>query len=120
MLTNVIVALFVIANVSLVENALTAQLGMANIIDSVIFTSSQLTGLVSFLMGGYLGLFFQPRPLPNKMIAWMILLAIVSFTLLVWLTQRWGINFFYGKTYNIFLQSAAISAFVLLLCSRVI
>lgn len=119
MLTNVIAALFVIANVSLVEKVLNAALGIADVIHPALLMSSQITGLISFLLGGYLGLFFQPRHLSGRITGGMLLLAIASFTLLVVMTQRWGIDFFYGKTYNLFLQVSAVSVFVLLLCSRV-
>ncbi|WP_341532861.1 acyltransferase family protein [Sodalis glossinidius] len=114
MLTNVIAALFIIANVSLLENALTAGLGIASIIDV-----ESVNG-VSQLFIGWLSRSLFPAPaFAAEGNGGLILLALASFTLLVWLTQRWGINFFYGKTYNVFLQGAAISVFILLLCSRV-
>lgn len=112
-------ALLLLANLTLLEKGLTSVFGMPEVIHPSLLMSSQVYGLVSFLLGGYFGLVYQPKTLPRIQYWGGGLVALVSFCLLTWLTQHWEITYFYGKFYNLPLQMTAVIVFYLILHTRV-
>lgn len=118
MIVKVVFALFLLANLSLVEKALSSLFGIPLVIHPSLLMSSQVYGLVSFLLGGYLGLIYRPTVLARSTYWVGALVALASFCLLTLLTQRWGIAYFYGKFYNPLLQITAVIVFYLMLHTR--
>lgn len=118
MLIYVIAALFLLANLTLVEKIMNSLFGIPSFIHPALLMSSQVFGLVSFLIGGYFGLVYQHTPLSARHYLPGIALALLSFCALTWLTQHWGIVFFYGKFYNLPLQISAVCLFYLMLHTR--
>ncbi|MFT8210054.1 MAG: acyltransferase [Symbiopectobacterium sp.] len=118
MLIYVIAALFLLANLTLVEKTMNSLFGIASFIHPALLMSSQVFGLISFLIGGYFGLTYQHTTLSVRQYFSGIALALLSFCVLTMLTQQWGIVFFYRKFYNLPLQISAVCLFYLMLHTR--
>ena len=118
MLICVIAGLLLLANLTLVEKIMNSLFDIPPFIHPALLMSSQVFGLVSFLIGGYLGLVYQHTPLSARHYLPGIVLALLSFCTLTLLTQHWGIVFFYGKFYNLPLQISAVCVFYLMLHTR--
>lgn len=113
-----IAALLLLANLTLIEKIMNSLFSIPTFIHPVLVMSSQVYGLVSFLIGGYFGLTYRHTTLPTRHYFLGIALALLSFCVLTGLTQQWGIVFFYGKFYNLPLQISAVCVFYLVLHTR--
>lgn len=118
MLIYLIIALILLANLTLIEKIMNSLFGIPFFIHPALLMSSQVFGLTSFLIGGYFGLVYRHTILSARDYFPVAALALLSFCVLTWLTQQWGIVFFYGKFYNLPLQITAVCVFYLMLHTR--
>lgn len=108
--TMLIIMVFV-SNLTLV-NALTDYAFSFKSIPDNLLLPFQTEGLISFLVGGYLGL-IRPKVESFSFTHIMLLiLAVVSFSALSIISSCTGITFFYGKFYNILLQASSFCTFL--------
>ncbi|PHM63147.1 acyltransferase [Xenorhabdus ishibashii] len=112
-LIKIIIIIFVISNFTLL-NALTDYKYHFSIVPFDILLPFQVEGLLSFLIGGYIGL-TKPKikPFSFKHII-LLVFSIISLILLSFISLRTGMAFFYGKFYNIFLQISSVCLFLFL------
>lgn len=111
---KVIIVMVIISNLTLF-NALTDYLFSFSLIPFNILLPFQVEGLISFLIGGYLGLDVEFAHKYKERKLTLITLLLMSFSLLSILSSKVGMVFFYGKFYNIFLQISSLCLFLLVL-----
>ncbi|BEM07429.1 hypothetical protein SM14VA4_50010 (plasmid) [Serratia marcescens] len=111
-ISKIIIVMVCISNLTLV-NALTDHLFSFSLVPFNILLPFQTEGLISFLIGGYLGLDTEFAHKFKESKAKLILLLMVSFSLLSILSSKSGMVLFYGKFYNIFLQVSSVCLFLL-------
>lgn len=110
-IARVLVAMLVISNLTLV-NAVTDHLFGFVAVPFNILLPFQAEGLLSFLIGGYLGL-SKVGAADSQNRVGLVLLFVISFSVLSAVSHEVGMTFFYGKFYNLLLQLSAVSFFLL-------
>lgn len=114
-LLKIIIIIMVISNLTLV-NSLTDYFFSFSLFPLDILLPFQAEGLMSFLIGGYLGLETELAcKYTNTKKIVLITLFGVSFSVLSILSSKSGMPFFYGKLYNVLLQTSSICLFLLAL-----
>lgn len=110
---KILVIMLIISNLTLL-NALTDYQFSFSLIPFNILLPFQVEGLISFLIGGYLGLTKpQIKAFSCKHIM-LLVFSIISLISLSIISSRTGMTFFYGKFYNIFLQVSSVCLFLFL------
>ncbi|OKP04337.1 acyltransferase [Xenorhabdus eapokensis] len=113
-LIKIIFIMFVISNFTLL-NALTDYKYHFSVVPFDILLPFQVEGLLSFLIGGYIGLTHPKiKSFSFKHIA-LLVLSIISLIFLSFISVRTGMAFFYGKFYNVFLQVSSVCLFLFLI-----
>ncbi|WFQ79464.1 acyltransferase family protein [Xenorhabdus sp. SF857] len=110
---KIIFTMFIISNFTLL-NALTDYKYDFSIVPFDILLPFQVEGLLSFLIGGYIGLTNpEIKPFSFKHIT-LFVLSIIALMVLSLISVRTGMAFFYGKFYNVFLQVSSVCLFLFL------
>lgn len=117
-LLYLIIVMMAISNLTLV-NALTDYLFSFSLFPFNLLLPFQVEGLISFLIGGYLGLDAEIAHKCKKSKMAIFALLLMSFYLLSIISSKTGMIFFYGKFYNIFLQTSSLCLFLLILNTKI-
>ncbi|MBC8950688.1 MULTISPECIES: acyltransferase [Xenorhabdus] len=112
-LIKIIIIMFIISNFTLL-NALTDYKYNFSIVPFNILLPFQVQGLLSFLIGGYIGLTNPKIKSFSFNHITLLVLSIISLIILSFISVRTGMTFFYGKFYNIFLQISSVCLFLFL------
>ncbi|WP_338883306.1 acyltransferase [Xenorhabdus sp. TH1] len=112
-LIKIIIIMFIISNFTLL-NALTDYKYHFSIVPFNILLPFQVQGLLSFLIGGYIGLTNPTIKTFSFNHITLLALSIISLILLSFISVRTGMAFFYGKFYNVFLQVSSVCLFLFL------
>ncbi|NDK97866.1 acyltransferase [Photorhabdus bodei] len=110
---KILVIMLIISNLTLL-NALTDYKFSFSLIPFNILFPFQSEGLISFLIGGYIGL-TKPKikAFSCKHII-LLVFFIISLISLSIISSKTGMTFFYGKFYNVFLQASSVCLFLFL------
>lgn len=112
---TLILMLFV-ANITIIEKLLNSFFGIPHFVTPSLLLSTQVTGLFSFVLGGYLGLLYKTgkfKPTSSH-IALLGVIALISYIILTYLRRYWGHDYYYMKFYIFLLQPACLFFFYLL------
>ncbi|MFD0708363.1 acyltransferase [Photorhabdus luminescens] len=110
---KILVIMLIISNLTLL-NALTDYKFSFSLIPFNILLPFQAEGLISFLIGGYLGLTKPQIKTFSFNHIMLLVFFIISLISLSIISSRTGMTFFYGKFYNIFLQVSSVCLFLFL------
>ncbi|PHM71175.1 acyltransferase [Xenorhabdus kozodoii] len=113
-IVKIIFIMFIIANFTLL-NALTDYKYNFSAVPFNILLPFQVQGLLSFLIGGYIGLTNPKIKSFSFQHITLLALSIISLIFLSLISVRTGMNFFYGKFYNVFLQASSVCLFLFLI-----
>ncbi|CAM3927911.1 acetyltransferase [Xenorhabdus thuongxuanensis] len=113
-LIKIIIIMFIISNFTLL-NALTDYKYNFSIVPFNILLPFQVQGLLSFLIGGYIGLTNPKIKSFSFNHITLLVLSIISLIILSFISVRTGMAFFYGKFYNVFLQVSSVCLFLFLI-----
>nr|WP_113869198.1 acyltransferase [Brenneria salicis]NMN91278.1 surface polysaccharide O-acyltransferase-like enzyme [Brenneria salicis ATCC 15712 = DSM 30166]RBP58101.1 surface polysaccharide O-acyltransferase-like enzyme [Brenneria salicis ATCC 15712 = DSM 30166]RLM29102.1 hypothetical protein BHG07_16090 [Brenneria salicis ATCC 15712 = DSM 30166] len=107
---TLILFLFV-SNLSILEKVFMSLFNISPFITPSLLLSTQVTGLIYFILGGYLGLINSGKSPSRVNVLMVIIIAFIGYLILTYFRRYWGHDFYYMKFYIFLLQLVCFSFF---------